>query len=204
LSQDYRERVTDTHVHGRSGRHWVWNIAFAVVFMVVGGVVALLGQHFLAGSAKNEMSIKRFQDWRVVCTPADDKGQGGGCRLEATIARSDGGALLSLAIEDTAPGSQMSIVVPHGVLLDPGLGFSIGDGSLKVLPYETCVPQGCMVMVGLDSETIKSMRAAQSGQVVVVPGNGQPITIPFSLKGFNEGLEGLEDAKSGGSMFGIF
>jgi invasion protein IalB len=48
------------------------------------------------------------------------------------------------------------------------------------------------------------MRGAQSGQVVVVPGNGQPITIPFSLKGFSEGFEGLEEAKSGGSMFGIF
>jgi invasion protein IalB len=204
LSQDYRERVTDTHGHGRSGRHWIWNVGFALVFMVVGGAAALVGQSMLTGRSTNEVSIKRYQDWRVVCSPANDKGEGGGCRLEATIARQDGGTLLSLAIDNTEPGSQMSIVVPHGVLLERGLGFSVGDGSLKVFPYETCVPQGCVVLVGLDSETLKAMRSAQAGQVVLVPGNGQALPIPFSLKGFNEGLEGLDDAKGGGSVLGIF
>jgi invasion protein IalB len=139
-----------------------------------------------------------------VCAPADDKGQGGGCRLEAQVARQDGGTLLSLSISDTAPGSQLTLMVPHGVLLDPGLGFSVADGALKVLPYETCVPQGCMVLVGLDTETLKAMRSAQSGQVVVVPGNGTPITIPFSLKGFAAGFDALEDAKGGGSIWNIF
>ena len=123
------------------------------------------------------------------------KGQGGGCSLTAQILREDGGALLSLSISDTAPGSQMSVVVPHGVMLEPGLGFSVGDGSLKVLPYETCMPQGCLVLVGLDSETLKAMKAATTGNVVVVPGNGSPVTIPFSLKGFAEGFAALADAK---------
>jgi len=89
----------------------------------------------------------------------------------------------------------MSVVVPHGVLLDEGLGFSVGDGALKVLPYETCMPAGCLVLVGLDSETLKAMKTSASGQVVVAPANGSPVTIPFSLKGFSEGFAALEEAK---------
>jgi len=185
------------HVHDRHGhlRFWVWNIGFAVLFMIAGGALTLVGERLLS-SPSQEMSVQRFQDWRVVCAPPDEKGQGGGCSLSSQVVRDEGGTLLSLAINDTAPGSQMSVVVPHGVLLDPGLGFSVGDGALKVLPYETCMPAGCLVLVGLDSETLKAMKASQSGQVVVVPGNGSPVTLPFSLKGFAEGFAALEEAKA--------
>ena len=182
-------------MHAHNSRRWIWNGAFAVLFMIVGGAIALTGEHFMSG-ASNQMSVERYQDWRVICAPPDEKGEGGGCSLTAQIVRDDGGTLVSLSITDTAPGSQMQVVVPHGVLLDPGLGFSVGDGSLRVLPYETCMPTGCMVLVGLDSETLKAMKSAASGQVVVVPGNGSPVTIPFSLKGFAEGFAALEDAKS--------
>ncbi len=180
------------HAHGRS--HWVWNVGFAVLFMVVGGLVALVGEHFISPAA-DQLSVEKYDDWRVVCAPADAEGKGGGCSLSTQLTRDDGGSLLSLSVADTAPGSQLSVVVPHGVLLEPGLGFSVGDGSLKVLPYETCMPQGCLVLVGLDSETLKSMQNAQTGQIVVVPGNGSPITIPFSLKGFAKGFAALQDAK---------
>jgi invasion protein IalB len=197
-SHEFKDTAPDEmgHGHARSAnlRLWAWRVGFAVVFMVVGGALALLGQKLTSGPS-HEMSVQRFQDWRVVCAPADDKGQGGGCAMSAQIIREDGGTLLSLSINDTAPGSQMSVVVPHGVLLDPGLGFSVGDGALKVLPYETCMPAGCLVLVGLDSETLKAMKASTSGQIVVVPGNGSPVTIPFSLKGFAEGFAALEEAK---------
>jgi invasion protein IalB len=189
--------------HGR-GHGWVWNVGFAILFMVIGGVATLFGGKLLSG-APNQVSIQRFQDWRVMCVPPNEKGEGGGCSLQATIARDDGGTLVSLGVTDTAPGSQMQVVVPHGVMLDPGLGFSVGDGAPKVLPYETCTPQGCMVLVGLDSETLKAMKGATAGQVVVMPANGTPVAIPFSLKGFAEGLDALDDAKgSRDSLWGIF
>lgn len=188
MSHEYTE-----HSHAHGARHWAWNVGYAAVFMVIGGIVALVGQHLLVPSA-GQLSVETYQDWRVVCAPGNDK-QPGGCSLSTQLNRDDGGALLSLSITDTAPGSQMSVVVPHGVLLEPGLGFSVGDGALKVLPYETCMPQGCLVLVGLDSETLKAMQGAQTGQIVVVPGNGSPVTIPFSLKGFAQGFAALKDAK---------
>jgi invasion protein IalB len=203
LSHDYHEPAAVRHAPAKA-RHWAWNIGFAALFMVVGGAVALLGQRLVSGPS-TEMSVKAYQDWRVVCMPPNDKGEGGGCTLSAQIAREDGGTLVSFSISDTAPGSQMTVIVPHGVMLEPGLGFSIGDGALRVLPYETCVPQGCMVLIGLDSETLKSLRAAANGSIVVVPGNGSPITIPFSLKGFSEGFDALDDAKaSRESIWNIF
>ena len=207
MSQNYAEASPRTrHADSRNAhlRAWGWRIGYAVVLMIAGGVVALLGERLFSGPS-HEMSVQRFQDWRVVCAPADEKGEGGGCTLSAQVSRDDGGTLLSLSIDDTAPGSQMRVIVPHGVLLDPGLGFSVGDQALKVLPYETCLPAGCMVLVGLDSETLKAMKSSASGQIVVVPGGGSPVTIPFSLKGFAEGFAALDEAKSSrNSMWSLF
>ncbi len=173
------------------------NIVFAVGFLVVGAIGAILADRLLFSSGANEnrfavsgsppvTRIVQFQDWNLICPPpAPDN-------LPCT-ATSQRGGVLSLAIGGKLPGLQ--IWVPHGVVLTEGLAFSIGDAAPKGLPYETCLPQGCLVLVGLDSETLKALQSSQSGSVVVMPANGQPVSIPFSLKGFTDAYGALEDAK---------
>ena len=186
MSHTYHEH-SDAHDHAGHDRtrFWVRNIGFAVIFMIVGGALTLVGDRLLSNTA-NETRIATYQDWNVICPPASTEG------AECSLSSQRSG-VLSLVIGGKLPGLQ--VWVPHGVLLDPGLGFSVGDSALKVLPYETCMPQGCLVLVGLDSETLKTMQTAQAGQVVLVPGNGTPVTLPFSLKGFSDGYAALESAK---------
>jgi len=69
LSHEFNERSSgDMHAHSHNARarFWAWNIGFAVVFMVVGGAVALLAER-LVSSPSQEVRVERFQDWRVVC-----------------------------------------------------------------------------------------------------------------------------------------
>lgn len=174
------------------------NIAYAVIFLIVGAIGAILADRMLFSSGENEnrfsvpgappvTRIAQFDDWNLVCPPpAPDNAQ---C---STSSQRSG--VLTLSIGGKLPGLQ--IWVPHGVVLSEGLGFAIGDAAPKVLPYETCLPQGCLVLVGLDSETVKALQSSQSGAVVVMPGNGQPVSIPFSLKGFAASYAALEEAKS--------
>jgi invasion protein IalB len=137
-----------------------------------------------------ELAVKPFQDWRAVCELRGN--QRTNCKLMAQVARARGGPLLSLSVDDPTPGSSLQVMVPQGVMLDPGLGFSVGDGALRVLPYETCVPAGCMVLVPLDRNMLQALKSSNEGNVIVVPGNGPPVTIQFSLKGFAEGIAYLE------------
>ena len=173
---------------------------FIVSLLVVGGVIALLGERVLAGAGPgNEVRVAPFQDWRVVCSAAQ-----GGCTLNSDVLRDTGGTLVSLVINDPAPGSTMSITVPHGVLLESGLGFSIGNEPMRVRPFEACNNAGCFAFVTMDTDTIKSLSSPDNmnGQVVVVPGNGTPVTIPFSLKGFADGYaELLKDKARRDSFF---
>jgi invasion protein IalB len=174
----------------------------AIVLLVAGGVITLVGERLLGGRiASNEMRISTFQDWRVICPPLTQTTPN--CALTSDVMRDTGGILLTLSLLDPAPGKELSLTVPHGVLLDSGLGFAIGNEPLRVRPYETCTNQGCIALVTLDADTLKSLTTNMGGHIAVAaPNNPQPVNIPFSLKGFADGYGELQRAKARRS--GIF
>jgi invasion protein IalB len=176
--------------------------AAVVLLLVAGGVITVAGEMLLGqGPAPNEVRINTFQDWRVICPPLTPTTPN--CALTADVLRDTGGILLTLSMTDPAAGSQLSVTVPHGVLLEPGLGFAIGNEPVRVRPYETCTNAGCIALVTVDADTLKSLSANMTGQIsVAAPNNAQPINIPFSLKGFAEGYGELQRAK--GRRTGLF
>lgn len=188
---------------GKSGR-LVWRIGSIVLLLLAGGVMALGGQRLLgSGGAPNETRVTTFTDWRVVCPPYTAATPN--CALTLDVLRDTGGVLVTLSMLEPAIGSPLSITVPHGVALDSGMGFSIGNEPMRVRPYETCTAQGCIALVTVDADTMRSLSANMGGQVVVaLPGNASPVTIPFSLRGFPEGHADLERAKSERSSFFSF
>jgi invasion protein IalB len=162
----------------------------AVLLLVAGGLITVVGQRLLGGGSANEVRITTFQDWRVICpalTPATPN-----CALTSDVMRDTGGVLLTLSITNPAPGSTLSLTVPHGVLLDPGISFTIGNEPVRLRPYETCTNVGCIALVTVDADTLKALQSSMGGQVsVAAPNNAQPVNIPFSLKGFADGYASL-------------
>jgi invasion protein IalB len=174
----------------------------ALALMIVGGLIALLGERLIGGGGSNEVRVMPFQDWRVICPPTSQAGAT--CTLNSDVLRDTGGNLMSLVLNDPAVGSPLSITVPHGVQLDAGLGFSAGDGALQVRPYETCTAAGCFAFVPINADLLKNLQNNMGGQVVVaLPGNTQPVAINFSLRGFKEGYVALEREKSRQGFFGF-
>ena len=167
-----------------------------VVLLAAGGVIALAGERLLGGGiAANEVRITTFQDWRVICPPLTEATPN--CALTADVLRDTGGILLTISMTDPAPGSTLSLTVPHGVLLEPGLGFTIGSEPVRVRPYETCTNTGCIALVTVDADTLKSLSSNMGGQIAVAAPNSQmPVNIPFSLRGFAEGYGELQRAKA--------
>jgi invasion protein IalB len=175
----------------------IWRIGSVVLLLLAGGLIAIGGERLLGtgGGSANETRVATFQDWRVVCPPLTPATPN--CVLTQDVLRDTGGVLMTLNITDPAPNSTLSVTVPHGVALDSGIGFSIGNEPMRVRPYETCTNQGCIALVTMDADTLKSLRGNMGGQVVVaVPGNTSPVTIPFSLRGFGAGLDDLQRVRS--------
>ena len=167
-----------------------------VVLLAAGGVMALAGERLFGGRVgANEVRITTFQDWRVICPPLTEATPN--CALTEDVLRDTGGILLTISMTDPGPGGTLSMTVPHGVLLEPGLGFAIGSEPVRVRPYETCTNTGCIALVTVDADTLKSLSGNMAGQVsVAAPNAQQPVNIPFSLKGFAEGYGELQRAKA--------
>ena len=188
-----RERSWTSWMNGRNALRAV--LVLALLF--AGGVMALIGERLMGGGAggANETRVTTFLDWRVICppfTPATPN-----CALTLDVLRDTGGILMTVSILDPAPNSPLSLTVPHGVLLDSGIGFSIGTEPMRVRPYETCNNAGCIALVTVDADTLKALSGNMQGQVVLaVPGNTMPVTIPFSLRGFGDGFAELQRAKA--------
>jgi invasion protein IalB len=165
----------------------------ALALLAVGGVV--VGERLFGTPPANETRVTTFTDWRVICPPLNPAQPN--CALTIDVFRDTGGVLLTVSMLDPAPNSPLSITVPHGVALDAGLGFSVGSDPMRVRPFETCNNTGCIALVTVDVDTLRSLSTNMSGQVVVaVAGNTSPVTIPFSLNGFAEGYAELQRAKA--------
>ena len=190
-----RSRVGGRRLAGVNWGRIAKRSGIGVVLLAAGGVIALAGERLLGGIAANEVRVTTFQDWRVICPPLTEATPN--CALTADVLRDTGGILLTISMTDPAPGSSLSLTVPHGVLLEPGLGFTIGSEPVRVRPYETCTNTGCIALVTVDADTLKSLSSNMGGQIsVAAPNSQQPVNIPFSLRGFAEGYGELQRAKA--------
>lgn len=164
-------------------------IAVAVLIFIAGGASAIVGQRLILGAGGDELRVIAFEDWRVVCPPESDEAN---CELSSNVVPGQ----VSLVLQDPTLGSRLRVFVPHGVFLDPGLGFSIGDQPLQIYQFETCVQNGCFALVTIDTATLELLRNNMNGEVVVVPAAGTPVTIPYSLNGFGDGYDALVQERS--------
>lgn len=145
-----------------------------------------------------ESTARIYGDWRLNCPPTGAKVTA--CTLTQDIVQNGSGTtLVHMEIAQPENGRRIAIVVPHGVLLQPGLGLAIGTAPLKVLRYQTCDQVGCVVIEQLDDATLDALRNGESGRIVVVSRDGQELAFPFSLKGFAGGMRmvGWESFKRG-------
>jgi len=109
--------------------------------------------------------------------------------------KSDNSSVRALAVAvGYVPGDtklRMALTIPLGINLPPGIGFQIDDAQANTLPIETCVADGCHIVMTIDQggrdSLVKSKMIKISYQLV----NGQKVTLPIELAGFGDALAQL-------------
>jgi invasion protein IalB len=150
------------------------------------GVGAVLGGLYLSRN-NTESTTKVYGDWKLSCPPRNVTEAK--CALTQNIIQGGTGVtLVHLQLVQRDNTQRLLIVVPHGVLLKPGLGVAIGNTPLRVLKYETCDGVGCLAYLPLDETTLDSLRQAESGRIVVVWRDGKDVAFPYSFRGFDKGV----------------
>ena len=171
------------------------NLLLAVGLVVLGVVLTIGAQTLLGRGARDAATVEGFDDWRLEC-PAPSVTERG-CELgQVVIDQRSKVSLVRLVIHMGSEPPTMTVAVPHGVLLEPGIGLVFGEQAPKMFAYRTCDTNACKADVALDSELENNLRNNEGGKVTVTDRNGKPFVIPFSLKGFTRGLDTAYDEAS--------
>ncbi len=161
-------------------------LVLAIAGFALGIVVALGG--FALSRDGNESTATTYGDWKLSCPSRN--AASAECALTQDIMQSGTGMTLvhMQLVGGSSSGNQLLIVVPHGVLLQPGLGLVIGRNPLQVLRYKTCDSVGCLAYLPLDSATLDALREDDSGRIVVVWRDGKELAYPCSFRGLTKGV----------------
>ncbi len=86
---------------------------------------------------------------------------------------------------------RMALTIPLGVNLPTGVGFQMDEGTANTLPVETCLADGCRIIMTIDAGGRDSLVKSKMIKVSYQLANGQKVVLPIELTGFGEALAQL-------------
>lgn len=86
---------------------------------------------------------------------------------------------------------RMALTVPLGINLPTGVGFQIDEGQASTLPVETCLADGCRLIMTIDAGGRDSLVKSKMIKVTYQLANGQKVALPIELAGFGDALAQL-------------
>ena len=129
-----------------------------------------------------------YGDWTVRCAVASDDRRF--CAMEQRFLwrDADSGQDMPLMTVTLAPAGdtlEATAVTPFGLLLEAGLTLRTDERQPVLLAFRTCLPEGCVAIGTLASETVAGLRAGRVLHVEAEPAaGGEPFRIEGSLLGF--------------------
>ena len=162
-------------------------LLFPVVWLSVLGL-------FSAAAVALEQG-QRFQDWTVGCERLPGMTQERCFIYQTVVNQETDDPVLQIAVgylpmENGQERPAVLITVPLGVALPPGIGLRVDSGEPIRIPYERCVPSGCIAGFPLEDSLINQFRRGTRAEIRLHDGV-QAIGLPVSLMGFTAGFNAL-------------
>lgn len=83
------------------------------------------------------------------------------------------------------------IVVPLGVFLPGALGLQVDQNEPKAVPFERCIPDGCVVRAPIAAAMLEQMKVGGTANLIVSPSPDERVKLPISLSGFTAAFNSL-------------
>lgn len=124
-----------------------------------------------------------FRDWVLRCPAA-------GCAIRTSVRGTDGTEVLGLAV--AADGAALILRTGLPLHLPDGATLVLGDEPLRVVPWRTCDPSGCVADAPLAEDLRKSLRRERTVEVTLTLVDGVRVRLSASLLGFSAALDALD------------
>lgn len=129
--------------------------------------------------------------WLKVCQK-DEKAKKELCQTTYDLRSNDGQPLATfMVVELTGEARRMArVILPTGMLLQPGLKIQIDQGKSEDAKYAFCAPDGCFAEMLISDADFAALK---KGKMLTVGAEGQaanPVSFNFSLDTFKSANEG--------------
>ncbi|MGY6645617.1 MAG: invasion associated locus B family protein [Salinarimonas sp.] len=134
-------------------------------------------------------------EWTKVCG-TDPSTEANICYTTRDFISEDGEPLMAVAVYDIEggdpdePNKVVRMLMPLGLLLQPGIRFAADQNRPTNGSYAICFPNGCFAEATIDEERLDQFKAGETLNVSVQNQIGQVVTFAVPLEGFTEGFEG--------------
>jgi invasion protein IalB len=133
--------------------------------------------------------------WNIVCATASDA-----CAMEQKGQDAEGKDMLLARIaridpRDTPQGTidtVITVLVPLGVMLKPGLGVQIDGGEATRGAFELCDRNGCVLQSPIPAALVASMKKGVAAKFSMVAPPQKEIVVSLSLSGFTAAYNALK------------
>ena len=145
------------------------------------------------GTANALDTGQRFTDWTVRCETEENQQQR--CVIYQTLVNQENEQPVVqftvgyLGKDGNQPAAIM--MVPLGVALKAGVQMQIDDNKAMRVPFDHCIPTGCVAGVPLDQQLIASMKRGRVSKVTIRDITGRTASFDISLSGFTAGFNAL-------------
>lgn len=171
-----------------------WKGAFAAIALAVAPTFAVAQD---ADPAEDAVPVPTLAGWNKFCNP-DPVTQQDGCVVVFQAVQENGSLIAQLALSflvDEPDNIILSMVVPTGVLLIPGIQLKVDEREPVGVPYVICEPTLCRSEQQIDSSFVNQLKAG--GQLTLSflqpnlqEGGATQIDIPITLIGFTAAYDG--------------
>ncbi|MGF9763123.1 invasion associated locus B family protein [Microvirga sp. 0TCS3.31] len=131
-------------------------------------------------------------EWTKVCG-TDQNTKTEICYTTRDFVSDQGQPVLALAVYDVKgqqPQKVVRFVMPLGLLLQPGLRFTVDQGQAVAGRYVMCLPNGCFAEAQVKDDFIASLKKGASLNVSVQNQMGREITFAVPATGFGKSFDG--------------
>lgn len=149
-----------------------------------------------SGSSADSSSVTRntHQDWQSLCELREENTI---CQISQTLQLEKDGQVdftVRITLAKKAGKVFMEVALPLGLDLPGGIALQVDESNEINLPFNTCVAQGCAVVVETKEEFLNQLRKGTILKVAFRPfGQTQSVLLNVSLRGFTSAIQVLSD-----------
>ena len=114
------------------------------------------------------------------------------CVLTIQIVGNNGRPVASVRLAEVegAESKGFTIVVPPGLLLQPGLRVQVDAAKQSAVPYQICLPNACLAEARVDDAFVTSLKRGNNLKIVALNRAGKPVEFTATLAGFTATYDG--------------